>query len=92
MAHYQPGEQVMNDTLRAIGAELAQKLAGRLVGEIEVEYGSIHLQLLDNLSSRDMVAIEETLNARFQTVRHWRIKQVNKLLLLSIVTGDAEQE
>ncbi len=84
--------QETDETLQAAVNDLTRLFAGRLAGAIEVKYGSIHLQLVDDLSSNDVTAIDRTLGAHFRAVRHWRVQQVNRLLLLSIVTADADQD
>jgi hypothetical protein len=84
--------QETDETLQAAVNDLTRLFAGRLAGAIEVRYDSIHLQLVDDLSSGDVAAIDRTLGAHSRPIRHWRVQQVNRLLLLSIVTGDAEQD
>jgi hypothetical protein len=81
-----------NETLQATVNELARLFVGRLAGPSEVQYGAIHLQLVDNLSSSDMAAIHRTLDTHFRPAQHWRVQQVNKLLLLSIVTREAGED
>ena len=84
--------QETDETLQAAVNNLARLFAGRLAGAIEVKYGSIHLQLVDDLSSGDVAAIVRILAAHSRPVQHWRVQQVNRMLLLSIVTGDAGQD
>lgn len=84
--------QETDKTLQAAVNDLARLFAGRLANAVEVKYGSIHLQLADDLSSDDVAAIDQTLGRHSIPIRHWRVQQVNRLLLLSIVTGDAEQD
>jgi hypothetical protein len=84
--------QETDETLQEAVNDLARLFAGRLASAIEVKYGAIHLQLVDDLSSGDMAAIDRILGAHSRPVEHWRVQQVNSLLLLSIITGDAEQD
>jgi hypothetical protein len=76
-------------TLKNAARELERLFAGRLANTIEVKYDSIHLQLVGNLTSEDVDAIYRVLNAQSQKVQHWRVQQVNNLLLLSVTTEEA---
>jgi hypothetical protein len=81
----------MQETEKALAnavTELERLFAGRLADTIEVKYGSIHLQLMGKLTSDDVATVYRILGAQAQTVRRWRVQQVNNLLLLSVTTED----
>lgn len=79
-----------NEALENTVKELERYFAERLARAIELKYGSIHLQLVDALSSKDVDAVYRALGADSKPVRRWRVRQVNNLLLLSIDTTDSE--
>lgn len=79
-----------NETLENTVKELERYFAGRLARAVEVKYGSIHLQLVDDLSSEDVDAVYQALGTDSKPVRRWRVRQVNNLLLLSVDTTGSE--
>jgi uncharacterized protein YdhG (YjbR/CyaY superfamily) len=86
-------EKIMSDVLeelQQIAGELEQVFRSRLDGRIEVKYGSVHIPLADGVASGDIDAISRTLVAHDRQIRHWRVQQVNNLLLLSVVTEETE--
>lgn len=80
---------MVDQTLENAVKELEQFFTGRLANPIELKYDAIHLQLVGNLTSEDVETVYRILKEHAQAVHHWRVQQVNNMLLLSLVTAGA---
>lgn len=77
----------LEDTVK----ELERYFTGRLARPVELKYGAIHLQFVDELSNEDVDTVYRALGADSKPVR-WRVRQVNNLLLLSVDTTESKWE